>query len=278
MREYKNFVVGCNSYLGVNFCRQLDAADTLLCSRSNLDPNLSGYFFESCDLSVQMLKPVACENLYLFSRPISCQETILDQFYRNCTILISECLNLNPELKVHFISTSLVYASDSSEFLTVNSPVCTPGLYERKKYEMESVLRDLSADYTDASFNIHRIPLLAGGLVRNTDKQQQIFYKFYSAYREGNRWLFDYSAPDYGTSFLSVSDFSIWLNTAHFGAGWSVHLPSSGQISYRDLQTYFDKISMPLPIKTTMLCPSSFLYIANNTALEERRFEDLFIL
>ena len=278
MRECKNFVLGCNSYLGVNFCRQLDPTDTLLCSRSKMDSNLSDYLSMTCDLSEQVCAPVICSNLFLFSRPITQHEITLDRFYRNCRILISDSLRLNPQLKVHFVSTSLVFASNSPELLNENSPIHLPGIYERKKYEMELVLREISAAFPMASFNIHRVPLLVGGLVRDSDKQRQLFYKLYSAYRAGNRWFFDSSIPNYGTSFLSVIDYSNWLKSTEFKEGFSIYLPATGHISYRELQETFDKISFPLPIKTTMNCPSSFLYLQNNTSLKERRFEEIFTL
>lgn len=276
MKRYNQVVIGSNSYLGVNLCMKLDPETTLLISRSPAENIHAGFEFMQCDLSMEQLPAIDCSVVYVLARPISQSENELQEFYSLLDISLRNMLSVNPSLVIHFISTSLVFASEEPGELTVRSSLDLRQPYEKYKYTMENCLKTCSARHPLASFNVYRIPLLIGGHLRSTDLQRQLFYRMYTNYKEGERWQFSETTPEYGTSYLDVTDFSAWLVTGTFTGGYHLFLPSSGNITYRELQHEFSNRSFPLSIKTTKGCPSSFLILKNNTPLVKRKFSELF--
>lgn len=276
LNEWDDVIIGSNSYLGVNICLKTDRNKTLLISRGENDPLNKDFAFRQEDL----LKDFPAEGLrtnrmFILARPVTTDYKELIGFYSNLKMLTLYLLKKNEALTIHFISSSLLFESENPEAKTTTSATDLKEPYEYFKYEFEQFLHHLSLRYTEASVNIHRIPLLMGGKVREQELNFQLFYYWYNLFNAGKMWVFNKEERqmNYGTSWLYIPDFSEWLLRGEFSAGKNIWLPSSGDISYWDFFAICRKKMLYKPMREALHFPHSYLYLENNTTIQVKNFE-----
>ena len=275
-----NLIIGSNSYLGINLSRFILNQDTILSSMNSNDNLNSEFEFiqENIEYGIDQLKNIYVENLFILARPIYQDSERLAAFYDNLKRLVAQYLNLNDKLAIHFISSSLVYNSDENNHLDENSELDLRQNYELYKWEFEQFLSNIAPGFSSASINIHRLPLLIGGLVRPRDSTLQLFYRWYTEFNTGYWWQFNESelAREYGTSWLNVDSFSKWLTTKTFKSGRNLWLPKSGNISYFSFHQQCRAKLIYRPIRGKRQFPRSFLYLKENAGIEQESFWNVF--
>jgi hypothetical protein len=278
-RQSRTLIIGSNSYLGINLCKCVSPESTIL-SSANINDSLNCNFeFIQSKIgghSVSFGNNIY-SRVYLLSRPVTENKQELSDFYNSIKTIVGELLKKNENLELHFASTSLIFDSITPEKKNIKSPMDLRASYELFKREFEQYLMELSSTFINASFNIHRIPLLMGGEVREKDKENQLFYKWYRMFKEQKGWIFrGEEDKKYGTSWLFTPDFCQWITGNIFLQGINTWLPKSGDITYFEFFHISQQRLFYRPLIDELKFPQSYLFLEANTPLPGRNFSDLF--
>ncbi len=279
MTQPATLVIGSNSYLGINLCRALNPGQTVLMSASANTPENWDFQFIQGEIGKALTgleNQGPFDRVFILARPETQENGILETFYSTLFGMMEDLLKRNPYLEIHFLSSSLVYASDSPEELTEQSPVAPIAPYEVWKKRFEDRLCWLSEIHPGSSVHLHRIPLLVGGVLRPSDRKKQLFYAWFAQFLEGRYWLTGETDPGYGTSWLNIPDWVHWVLRMEKGRGHFVWLPCSGRITYSCFMKEAWKKLLYKPATAWSRCPRSFLYLKNNSGVPPGEFWDCF--
>jgi hypothetical protein len=276
-----DLIIGSNSYLGINLIKVLDPANTLLISKSandELGQNFRYIQYNYCE-QAPLNQIGVVKRVFLFARPFSTNYIDLVRFYSNIRHQVVALIESNKNIEIHFTSTALVYESETPELKETSARLDLKGSYEYFKWEFEQFLLHLSQAHPEISVNIHRIPLLIGGIVRSKDRSKQLFYHWLELFKAGEAWVFEEedTKRNFGTSWLNISDFSENLQKGNSDPGFKIFHPVSGHINYHSFYNECRKKLCYRPIAMINKFPKSYLYLKSNTKIQARDFWDCFI-
>ncbi|PTM06196.1 MAG: hypothetical protein DA405_00730 [Bacteroidetes bacterium] len=278
MQDMIDLVIGSNSYLGINLCRILDPRKTLLVSKRSNDKLNRAFTFLPCDLrefKIEISEQVS--RVFILARSNSPKKEDQISFYQNLEASILLLAAQNVDLEIHFISTSLVYASHEYEPYDKHTIAAPEDLYEKMKLDFEKWLYSLISWHKGMKLRVYRIPLLIGGYLRSADRERQLFYAFYNDIRQGNLWFF--STPEskhYGTAWLDVEVLCTQMIIADEAKGYHSYLPFSGNLSYYQFMRQAHKRLMFPAMRSRSLPPASFMQMASEDQWGKEDFWTVF--
>jgi len=277
-------IIGANGYLGQYLALARRGEDCLLHSRAPLNrmARQTGLPCVQEDLlqSHEILGTVAPQTVYLLARPVTQDASVLLAFLQNVQTLLRQWADGGTLRRVAFASTQLVYATPPNDApIPTASPLEPQTPYDCHKAAMEYFLSLLAHHACGIRVEVYRLPLLAGGPPTAAQLQQQHLFNWRAAYQNGYRWSFpaDPAARTWGNSWVHVDDVvNLMVRPPTDASRFTILQPVSGQLTYHDLDAFFQsRYPLPPAIGTVHL-PKTTFFLQNNTACRSRCIAEAF--
>lgn len=286
MPKTEHLILGANSYLGQHVAHALRGTDSVAHVRHR--PNVLvaktqlPIVEEDLILGYSECAEYDPKTVYIIARPAAGKlgHDATAQDYIDFTQSLRELLQTWSETgqleRVVFMSTQLVYATPPNATpVGIEAPLKPSTLYEWGKVEMEAWLAMLALNKPKMSVEIYRLPLLGGGAVFSRQCEEQYLHSWRLRYTEGYSWKITAETPNWGNSWVHVTDLAEHLVKPKSQEGFSVHQPVSGHVVYTELHEYF-KRKFKVRGDVALYLPNTFFFLKDTENMPTRKLEEIY--